>query len=115
VSNFYFDVGCDASFLEVSIAADFGIQDLKLNKREFDSPILRARRARKIGLLGEWRVAPLSQKPVRRIHINKYIATIKYKTPKGVLRPLGAQHTLWSFKIHVSNDGATVWFRVDGF
>ncbi|HEY9619489.1 MAG TPA: hypothetical protein V6C78_03925, partial [Crinalium sp.] len=64
-------------FLEVSIAADFGIQDLKLNKREFDSPILRARRARKIGLLGELRDAQLPQKPVRQIHV-----TLEHQKPR---------------------------------
>jgi hypothetical protein len=51
---------------------DCGAHTLQsLKKREFDSPILRARRARKIGLLGEWRVAPLSQKPDRQIHVKK--------------------------------------------
>jgi hypothetical protein len=42
-----------------------------IREREFDSPILRARRARKIGLLGKLRVAQLPQKSVRRIHVKE--------------------------------------------
>ncbi|HEY9621417.1 MAG TPA: hypothetical protein V6C78_13660 [Crinalium sp.] len=40
-------------------------------RREFDSPILQARRACKIGLLRGWRDAPSSQKPDRRIHVSQ--------------------------------------------
>jgi len=39
------------------------------NSYEFDSPILRARRARKIRLLGIFRAVKHPQQPVHQVHI----------------------------------------------